>query len=409
VLVACSPPRPDATFGDGGYAQVGALRVGWGPERVVVQPDGKILTLVSAEDGSNSVLVVRQLADGGLDTGFGNGRVLTTGMTGGVQCRDIELLADGTILLSGIDGSLNFSVWRFAEDGTRDMSFGTDGGAALTGRGVGVACEIALQSDGAIVAGGNVSGVPLVARFTAGGSLDAGFGAAGVVEMTPWQHPFENVAIRDLVVRPNGRIVAGGDLVRVDSDQPESMVLTQLTTSGAIDTAFGQAGTATHTLGGGLADLVLRPNGRIVAVGSSSRYAPHGHDQFLIAQLTTAGALDTSFGQAGISTAGDGTMARSAALLDDGSLVVAGRDYPREGGFKGPDGFILAKWTPTGTLDTAFGTSGVAAEDRFAGPEAGYAIAAGPDGKLVVAGEVPDTTGSPLNRYDLGVYRFERP
>jgi uncharacterized delta-60 repeat protein len=369
-----------------------------------------VLTLVSAEDGSNSVLIVRQLADGGLDTGFGNGGVLTTGMTGGVQCSDIELLADGGILLSGSDRALNFAVWRFDEDGTRDMGFGADGGAALTGRGAGVACEVVLQSDGAIVAGGNVSGVPLVARFTAGGNLDAGFGAAGVVEMTSWQHPFKNVAIRDLVVRPNGRIVAGGDLVRVDSDQPESMVLTQLATSGAIDTAFGQAGTATHTLGGGLADLLLRPNGRIVAVGSSSRYAPHGHDQFLVAQLTTAGALDASFGQAGISTAGDGTMARSAVLLDDGSVVEAGRDYPREGGFKGPDGFILAKWTPAGTLDSAFGTGGVAVEDRFAGPEAGYAIDATADGKLVVAGEVPDTTGgSTLNRHDLGVYRFERP
>jgi uncharacterized delta-60 repeat protein len=112
-------------------------------------------------------------------------------------------------------------------------------------------------------------------------------------------------------------------------------------------------------------DLVVRPNGRIVAVGSSGRYSPHGHDQFLVAQLTTAGALDTSFGQAGISTAGDGTMARSAVLLDDGSVVVAGRDYPREGGFKGPDGFILAKWTPTGSLDTGFGTGGVAIEERF--------------------------------------------
>jgi hypothetical protein len=61
------------------------------------------------------------------------------------------------------------------------MSFGTDGGAALTGRGVGVACEIALQSDGAIVAGGRVSGVPLVARFTADGILDTGFGEEGVV------------------------------------------------------------------------------------------------------------------------------------------------------------------------------------------------------------------------------------
>jgi hypothetical protein len=46
----------------------------------------------------------------------------------------------------------------------------------------------------------------------------------------------------------------------------------------------------------------------------------------------------------------------------------------------------------------------------LAGPEAGFALAAGADGKLVVAGKVSDTTGgSHFNRYDLGTDRFERP
>jgi hypothetical protein len=83
---------------------------------------------------------------------------------------------------------------------------------------------------------------------------------------------------------------------------------------------------------------------------------------------------------------------------------------PERAGSRAPTGSSSPTGPPNGALDTGFGTSGIAIEDRFTGPEAGYAIAAGPDGKLVAAGEVPDTTGgSTLNRYDLGTYRFERP
>jgi uncharacterized delta-60 repeat protein len=371
-----------------------------------VQPDGKTVVLLSAEDASNSVIVVRLDADGTLDEGFSDGGVLNTGMTGTAKCTDIELQPDGRLLLSGSDRSIDYAVWRFDQDGARDMTFGVDGESKLPDGNLGIACEMALQPDGQIVTGGGVGGLPVFARFSTDGVLDTSFGDGGVVRPASWQ----GVQVHDLAVRPDGRILAGGDRLRPDSDQPESFVFTQLRPTGGLDTGFGDGGTAVVTLRAGLADMVLRSDGRLVVVGSSSLFSSQGHTEFLVAQLTGTGALDTSFGRAGVSTAVDGGMARSAALLDDGGLIVVGRDFPTEGGFQGPDGFILAKWTPTGALDNSFGTRGIAIKDRFAGPEGAYAIATGTDGKLVVAGEAPDTSDTPGYMHkDLGIYRFNRP
>jgi uncharacterized delta-60 repeat protein len=408
VAAGCNPPVPDDTFGADGYVQYSEHDLGWEPARVLAQPDGRTLVLVSAEDASNSALVVRLDTDGTLDEGFADGGILDTGMTGTARCTDIELDPAGGILFSGMGDDLGFAVWRYEPDGTRDMAFGEDGTARIPDRSFGIACELARQADGRIVAAGAVWGEETVARFTADGQLDPSFGDGGVVHPAGWGL---QDGIRDLIVRPDGRIVVGGHRPQLEGDFYESWLVTQLLPDGTPDTRFGEAdGTAVLDLGADMADMALRPDGRLVVVGSSSELAAHGHFAFTVAQLTATGALDTRFGRAGIATAVEGGMARSMVLLDDGSLVVAGRDYPLEENFVGPDGFILAKWTPAGALDTRFGDKGVAIEENLDGPEGAYAIDVEADGKLVVAGEVPGASPDPLSRRtDLGVYRFEKP
>jgi uncharacterized delta-60 repeat protein len=407
VAAGCVPPVPDGTYGTKGFVQIGVQSLGWEPSRVLAQPDGGSLVLLAAEDGGNSVVIVRLDAGGTLDEGFGDGGVLRTGMTGGARCSDIELDPAGGILFSGMGDNLDFAIWRYEADGTRDMAFGDGGTARIPDGRVGVACELARQADGRIVAAGGVWGQETIARFTADGQLDPTFGDGGVVRPAGWTIDDE---VRDVIVRPDGRIVLGGARPEVDSDRYESWIVTQLLADGAPDTRFGEDGTALFELDADMADMVLRPDGRLVAVGSSLLFSPQHHYEFTVAQITGTGALDTRWGRAGIATAVDGGMARSAVLLDDGSLVVAGRDFPLEENFEGPDGFILAKWTTAGALDVGFGDRGIAIEENLEGSEAAYAIDVQPDGKLLVAGEVPGVSPDPLDRpRDLGVYRFNKP
>jgi uncharacterized delta-60 repeat protein len=126
---------------------------------------------------------------GAVDPSFGDNGVLTG------QGDPVEALAiqpDGKIVSAGEDGfdredgSSSLAVYRYNIDGSRDTSFGRDGAAqsiAWTGWRQ-VAWGIALQPDGKIVVAGTDSGVFMVVRYNADGSLDKSFGTNGQVDTT---------------------------------------------------------------------------------------------------------------------------------------------------------------------------------------------------------------------------------
>jgi len=97
--------------------------------------------------------------------------------------------------------------------------------------------------------------------------------------------------------------------------------------------------------------------------------------------LAAPGDLAPTFGSGGIVKTAIGTANDSyaTALLQqpDGKLVA--------GGHSGPSGFALARHNPDGSLDTSFGTSGVARTPIGSGGGVG-ALAVLPNGKLVAAG-----------------------
>src|SRR4051794_27706662 len=93
------------------------------------------------------------------------------------------------------------------------------------------------------------------------------------------------------------------------------------------------------------------------------------------------GDLDPTFGVGGIalSARADVWMVYSMVLQPDGKIVVSGSAPASSGSAD----IVLMRFQPDGTLDPGFGSAGVVTTDLGAG-ETPYAMALQPDGKIVV-------------------------
>lgn len=223
VLVAGSAENPDALDDDADlvitrFAADGSLDttfgesadnvtyVDQGPDDealgLEVLADGDILLYGRTDEGVEAdFTVVRLDEDGELlgdddgETPFGPGDAyLTVDVAGDADVPYAATLHDGDVIMGGSaydadSGDLDFGLIRFAEDGTLDEDFGPEGTDGLVADDFGgddVLTELVSDGDGLIAAGtsevdGDVRAV--LARYTAGGELDASFGDDGSVVM----------------------------------------------------------------------------------------------------------------------------------------------------------------------------------------------------------------------------------
>ena len=199
--------------------------------------------------------------------------------------------------------------------------------------------------------------------------------------------PGRDDSVADLVLQPDGKIVAGGTS---SIDKARLFALARYNGDGTIDQTFGTGGTTTtdfpRGFGGSMAALVMQPGGKLVAAGSATtgsgdepgdfalvRYQPNGREDTtfgddVIPDLgAPAPVLDgiklTHFGAESSSTAARG---QDVALQSDGKIVVAGffRSDPKIAGL---NDFALARYqssvvpanlTCQGRPPTVIGTPG---------------------------------------------------
>lgn len=115
--------------------------------------------------------------------------------------------------------------------------------------GFGEATDIALQPDGKIVAVGDNR----IARYTADGEPDTGFGTGGSVVMNVFN---SNNTIYDtleaVTVQPNGQIiVAGSSQDGANSPTQNDIIVARYDVNGALDPTFGNGGTVVTDIEGG--------------------------------------------------------------------------------------------------------------------------------------------------------------
>ena len=190
-------------------------------------------------------------------------------------------------------------------------------------------------------------------------------------------------------------------IANTDADEAsfELTVTGTARTSGALDATFGTAGVVETDLGGSesCAELAIRPDGRILTVGST-HWATYNH--FAFVQYEADGTLDPTFGTDGVVTAPDG-YAYDLYLYPDGRFLGAGTYHvdsqPR---------LRFARYLADGSPDTGFGTDGVVTLTGY-GPSARVDVQS--DGRIIVAAGSEDyvvmrfnTDGSPDSAFGDG-------
>jgi uncharacterized delta-60 repeat protein len=207
-----------------------------------------------------------------------------------------------------------------AAAGSVDATFGNNG---ITTTNVpntnGIVNSILLQSDGKILV---FVGDSTVLRYTSSGLLDADFGADGIQALA-------TSVDGSLGLQPNGQIVIGG--VVTPSTGGAELGVERLNPSGSGDSSFGSNGLAVVSLGTrspnvGNAALIYPtndPNGGDILVCttliSAGRRLPY---QTALARFTPSGSLDTTFGNQGLSIQTGVNGCTAMALLATGDILV---------------------------------------------------------------------------------------
>jgi uncharacterized delta-60 repeat protein len=213
------------------------------------------------------------------------------------------------------------------------------------------ATAIALERDGKIVAGGAVGHGRshwAMVRFLRNGKLDQGFRRVS-------SSPGADSRIDDIAIQPDGKIVAVGDTSRRVRRPDLDWLIGRYLPNGELDRTFGREGYVRTDFGGNdtATQVALQPNGKIVVAGLNTRAnLPY---RFAVARYRRDGRLDRSFGRHGKTTAdfGGASLLEALRLKRSGEIAVAGIS-----GTGTENNVALARFTRSGALDPAFGVGG---------------------------------------------------
>ncbi len=368
-----------------------------------------MVTSGTRSDGVAALAVTVVGRPGTLDTSYGiAGRTVQPAPAFLNGVGGLALQASGSTVLS-----VSSQVMRIGTNGVRDTAFGTASVGNVPGNWPGFIGVDA--SDRPVIAYRSNSGSPGastagVVRLQPGGLPDTTFGTNGTVSVN-WGSPIDafDDNVQSVGLEPDGRLVVAGDratskvgafiysrvsIVRLlENGQPDpsfarydapydsygphvvrasdgswvvatkSGQIYRLTSAGALDATFHGGTPAPGSAGA----LLVLADGKIVWGNGGS-----------IGRLLANGTPDTSFATTGTFTVPVGGPGIAAlALQSDGAIVATGGAN---------SDFSTIRVLANGTLDTDFGTNGIAQTDIASVGDSAGGVSIQADGKIVVAG-----------------------
>lgn len=298
---------------------------------------------------------------GTLDTGFGSGGGTSANVWANDYPKRTFILPDGKILVVGVSSFVGVHLYvpcpiaaRFNSDGTLDTTFGTNGVFNGSSLGSITVEDVLMQPDGKIVftGGSNPSyNQPAqdfaVVRINSDGTRDSTFGNNGVVITAIGG---SNDSAHSAVYLPGGKLLVGGS-TRGTATSPGAIDFVRYNSDGSLDQTFGEGGILYYLVGGFnswpfVYYMKLMSDGKILLNGAD----PIGG--VFLARINADAVFDTTFGTNGYVYTG--YAAGQMTLQPDGKIVIPFSSSNNNG-----DVFAMARFNPDGTLDNAFGVSGI--------------------------------------------------
>jgi uncharacterized delta-60 repeat protein len=390
--------RIDKRFGGGrGYVTTpiaGTTALAYG---AIITRAGDIVVAgqASPPSGNGQVVVARYLPNGKLDRSFASGGIFKSNFPTKAAPFIANAVAQdkaGRFVVAGGYGEGSMLVLRLTRNGRLDPTFGPNHKGFATVDLGGVASSLVLQPNGGILLGGsnlNVPGRPfVVVRLTQTGILDRTFGQRGIVESLFWNAKAASGAtVSSLTTTRGGTIIAAGHIDYIGGTGPGkagygTAGVFELTPGGRPVQSFGTAGHVQVTFYGAKGvpqswypcKMVAGAQGRITVTGGGS--APR--DALFTARLTPRGALDRSYGAAHngrsvVPGVGGNAITTCGALsTPGGGLTVAVQSK-------------LARLLPGGRPDQRFARGGVFSIAKPKNVFVNAVLSAG-TGRVVLAG-----------------------
>lgn len=325
---------PNSLFGTNGQvlSDYGFPFAGINANNGVIQNDDKILVTGDILfTGIDHMAVARFNIDGTLDTTFGNQGV--TDLIEQANGLALAIQSDQKIIVAGFStASGNLIMARYNLNGSLDASFVMTPSVAIDNSNL----YVSIQHDGKIVVGANSNNHAIIVRYNSDGSLDTTFNPVNT------NFGFPTARVAGLFVQNDDKIIILGYV-----EGPE-MFAARYLSNGLPDTSFGtQAGYITFGDNFVYAG-VFQADGKIVLIGTDSS------DNFLLmARLTNQGLPDATFGTNGIVITTLTVFPVAGAVQSDGKILFAG-----DGG-SSYDQACIGRYTSAGALDTSFGQRGL--------------------------------------------------
>jgi uncharacterized delta-60 repeat protein len=230
-----------------------------------------------------------------------------------------------------------------------------------------------------------------------GAVISAGKGTSTVSILDPGRRfagfapGFFNLAVEAVVPLPDGKVIIGGDISAGIGSASGIRHIARLNPDGSVDSDFltGLGFNAPVT------DILLEPDGKLVVAGDFTSYDGTACNRLI--RLNANGTADTAF----VSAYGAGPDAPINALAREssGTLLVAG-DFSN---FAGQPARRIVRLLPTGARDTV---SPVNVDPVVGSISWIDAVAALPDGKILIAGGLSQDYDFTIDGFRSGIVRL---
>ncbi|MCB0466305.1 MAG: T9SS type A sorting domain-containing protein [Aequorivita sp.] len=312
----------DASFSDDGVAFITDIEYQFGSfTKIMSQSNNKLIAGATFNINSEEKYIIhRFLEDGTVDTNYGdNGKIIIfpEKMYGG----DFLLLNDDSLLAGGIvyeNNKRKVGLKKYLANGTLDTSFGNNG-IVITDAGDDSSAVIKMafgpENSVIVFATSESNGVysKILLRYTSDGLLDTSFGNNGLVSIVTEPDFIAN----NMAVYNDGKVAITSNFYDYQLEQMSNRILRYLP-NGNLDTTFGSNG----SLNPGINNFLIRKieaqqNQRLLVFGELTDFFEGGGPFFMI-RYKLGGYVDTSFN---FNTNSSEVFVSDMILQQDGKIV----------------------------------------------------------------------------------------